>query len=139
MDFRVVASPVEVSYPYDSVSAGSPPAAGSRWLATLPSTLYVFVNVYVPVSALSPVGMVTFVPVDWYWSVYPRWVTTYALPPAYRVAEVGYPRARVSYVHEASWVPDVDVSHSPQEFTDLVRRETAAWGDFLRSARIQID
>ena len=33
----------------------------------------------------------------------------------------------------------VEVSHSPQEFTDLVRRETAAWGDFLRSARIQID
>ena len=72
-----------------------------------------FVNVYVPVSAPSPVGMVTFVPVDWYWSVYPRWVTTYALPPAYRVAEVGYPRAMVSYVHEASWVPDVEVSYSP--------------------------
>ncbi len=33
----------------------------------------------------------------------------------------------------------VDVSRSPQEFTDLVRRETAAWGEFLRSARIQID
>ena len=33
----------------------------------------------------------------------------------------------------------VDVSKSPQEFTDLVRRETAAWGEFLRSARIQID
>ncbi len=33
----------------------------------------------------------------------------------------------------------VQVSKSPQEFTDLVRRETAAWGEFLRSARIQID
>ena len=33
----------------------------------------------------------------------------------------------------------VEVSKSPQEFTDLVRRETAAWGEFLRSARIQID
>jgi len=33
----------------------------------------------------------------------------------------------------------VELSKSPQEFTDLVRRETAAWGDFLRSARIQID
>ena len=33
----------------------------------------------------------------------------------------------------------VEVSKSPQEFTDLVRKETAAWGEFLRSARIQID
>jgi tripartite-type tricarboxylate transporter receptor subunit TctC len=33
----------------------------------------------------------------------------------------------------------VEASRSPQEFTDLVRRETAAWGEFLRSARIQID
>jgi tripartite-type tricarboxylate transporter receptor subunit TctC len=33
----------------------------------------------------------------------------------------------------------VAVSRSPQEFTESVRRETAAWGDFLRSARIQID
>lgn len=33
----------------------------------------------------------------------------------------------------------VEVSKSPQEFTDLVRRETAAWGEFLRSTRIQID
>src|SRR5436190_1876460 len=33
----------------------------------------------------------------------------------------------------------VELSKSPQEFTDLVRRETAAWGEFLRSARIQID
>ena len=32
----------------------------------------------------------------------------------------------------------VEVSRSPQEFTELVRRETAAWGDFLRSARITI-
>src|SRR6266850_1912538 len=33
----------------------------------------------------------------------------------------------------------VEVSKSPQEFTDLVRRETAGWGEFLREARIQID
>jgi tripartite-type tricarboxylate transporter receptor subunit TctC len=33
----------------------------------------------------------------------------------------------------------VEVSRSPQEFTELVRRETQAWGDFLREARIQID
>ncbi len=39
----------------------------------------------------------------------------------------------------AKQMMSVEVSHSPQEFTDLVRRETAAWGDFLRSARIQID
>src|SRR5258706_10262760 len=39
----------------------------------------------------------------------------------------------------AKQMMSVEVSHSPQEFTDLVRRETAASGDFLRSARIQID
>ena len=39
----------------------------------------------------------------------------------------------------AKQMMSVEVSKSPQEFTDLVRRETAAWGDFLRSARIQID
>jgi len=33
----------------------------------------------------------------------------------------------------------VEVSKSPQEFTELVRRETASWGEFLREARIQID
>jgi tripartite-type tricarboxylate transporter receptor subunit TctC len=33
----------------------------------------------------------------------------------------------------------VEVSRSPQEFTDLVRRETQAWGEFLRETRIQID
>jgi len=33
----------------------------------------------------------------------------------------------------------VEVSKSPQEFTELVRRETQDWGDFLRSARIKID
>ncbi len=33
----------------------------------------------------------------------------------------------------------VEVSNSPQEFADLVRRETQAWGDFLRGARIKID
>ena len=39
----------------------------------------------------------------------------------------------------AKQMMSVEVSKSPQEFTDLVRRETAAWGEFLRSARIQID
>jgi len=33
----------------------------------------------------------------------------------------------------------VEVSKSPQEFTELVRRETASWGEFLREARIQIE
>jgi len=33
----------------------------------------------------------------------------------------------------------VEVSKSPQEFTDLVRRETRGWGEFLREARIKID
>jgi tripartite-type tricarboxylate transporter receptor subunit TctC len=39
----------------------------------------------------------------------------------------------------AKQMMSVDVSKSPQEFTDLVRRETQVWGDFLREARIQID
>src|SRR5882762_9315480 len=30
----------------------------------------------------------------------------------------------------------VELSKSPQEFTELVRRETASWGEFLREARI---
>ena len=33
----------------------------------------------------------------------------------------------------------VEVSRSPQEFTELVRRETQGWGSFLREARIKID
>src|SRR3954462_14957393 len=33
----------------------------------------------------------------------------------------------------------VEVSHSPQEFTELVRRETQSWGEFLREAKIKID
>jgi len=33
----------------------------------------------------------------------------------------------------------VEVSKSPQEFTEQVRRETQAWGEFLRDARIKID
>jgi tripartite-type tricarboxylate transporter receptor subunit TctC len=39
----------------------------------------------------------------------------------------------------AKQMMSVEVSKSPQEFTDLVRRETAAWGEFLREARIRID
>ncbi len=33
----------------------------------------------------------------------------------------------------------VEPSQSPQEFTDLVRRETQTWAEFLRQAKIQID
>ena len=33
----------------------------------------------------------------------------------------------------------VELSRSPQEFTEEVRRETQAWGDFLREARIKIE
>ena len=33
----------------------------------------------------------------------------------------------------------VALSASPQEFTELVRRETLGWGEFLREARIRID
>jgi tripartite-type tricarboxylate transporter receptor subunit TctC len=33
----------------------------------------------------------------------------------------------------------VELSTSPQEFTELVRRETQGWGDFLREAKIKIE
>ncbi|HEY6241514.1 MAG TPA: tripartite tricarboxylate transporter substrate binding protein [Burkholderiales bacterium] len=33
----------------------------------------------------------------------------------------------------------VELSKSPQEFTDLVRKETQGWGDFLREAKIKIE
>jgi tripartite-type tricarboxylate transporter receptor subunit TctC len=33
----------------------------------------------------------------------------------------------------------VEVSKSPQEFTDLVRRETQGWGEFLREAKIKVE
>ena len=33
----------------------------------------------------------------------------------------------------------VDVSKSPQDFTEQVRRETQAWAEFLRGARIKLD
>jgi tripartite-type tricarboxylate transporter receptor subunit TctC len=39
----------------------------------------------------------------------------------------------------AKQMMSVELSKSPQEFTELVRRETQDWGDFLRSARIKID
>jgi tripartite-type tricarboxylate transporter receptor subunit TctC len=39
----------------------------------------------------------------------------------------------------AKQMMSVDVSKSPQEFTEQVRRETQAWGEFLRDARIKID
>jgi tripartite-type tricarboxylate transporter receptor subunit TctC len=39
----------------------------------------------------------------------------------------------------AKQMMSVEVSKSPQEFSEQVRRETLAWGDFLRAARIKID
>jgi tripartite-type tricarboxylate transporter receptor subunit TctC len=33
----------------------------------------------------------------------------------------------------------VEVSPSPAEFTAQVRRETQAWGDFVREAKIRVD
>ena len=39
----------------------------------------------------------------------------------------------------AKQMMSVDVSKTPQEFTEQVRRETQAWGEFLREARIKID
>jgi tripartite-type tricarboxylate transporter receptor subunit TctC len=33
----------------------------------------------------------------------------------------------------------VELSKSPQEFTELVRKETQEWGEFLRTARIKIE
>jgi tripartite-type tricarboxylate transporter receptor subunit TctC len=39
----------------------------------------------------------------------------------------------------AKQMMSVEVSKSPQEFTELVRRETQAWGEFLREARIKIE
>ena len=39
----------------------------------------------------------------------------------------------------AKQMMSVEVSKSPQEFTDLVRRETLGWGEFLREARIKIE
>jgi len=39
----------------------------------------------------------------------------------------------------AKQMMSVELSKSPQEFTELVRRETQDWGDFLRSTRIKLD
>jgi tripartite-type tricarboxylate transporter receptor subunit TctC len=33
----------------------------------------------------------------------------------------------------------VELSRSPQEFTELVRKETQGWGEFLRTANIKIE
>jgi tripartite-type tricarboxylate transporter receptor subunit TctC len=33
----------------------------------------------------------------------------------------------------------VNVSRSPQEFTDLVRKETLGWGEFVREAKIKVE
>ena len=39
----------------------------------------------------------------------------------------------------AKQMMSVEVSKSPQEFSDEVRRETQAWGEFLREAKIKIE
>jgi tripartite-type tricarboxylate transporter receptor subunit TctC len=39
----------------------------------------------------------------------------------------------------AKQMMSVEVSKSPQEFTEVVRRETASWGEFLREARIKLE
>ena len=39
----------------------------------------------------------------------------------------------------AKQMMNVELSRSPQEFTELVRRETLAWGDFLREAKITLE
>jgi tripartite-type tricarboxylate transporter receptor subunit TctC len=39
----------------------------------------------------------------------------------------------------AKQMMSVEVSKSPQEFTEQVHRETQAWGEFLRGARIKLD
>lgn len=39
----------------------------------------------------------------------------------------------------AKQMMSVELSKSPQEFTELVRRETQSWGDFLREAKIKIE
>ena len=33
----------------------------------------------------------------------------------------------------------VEVSKSPQDFTEQVRKETEAWGTFLREAKIKVE
>jgi tripartite-type tricarboxylate transporter receptor subunit TctC len=39
----------------------------------------------------------------------------------------------------AKQMMSVAVSRSPEDFSELVRKETQAWGDFLREAKIKID
>jgi tripartite-type tricarboxylate transporter receptor subunit TctC len=39
----------------------------------------------------------------------------------------------------AKQMMSVEVSKSPQDFGELVRRETRGWGDFLREARLKLD
>jgi tripartite-type tricarboxylate transporter receptor subunit TctC len=39
----------------------------------------------------------------------------------------------------AKQMMSVEVSASPQEFTELVRKETQAWGEFLRTANIKVE
>jgi len=39
----------------------------------------------------------------------------------------------------AKQMMSVELSKSPEEFNELVRKETAGWGEFLRQARIKIE
>jgi len=39
----------------------------------------------------------------------------------------------------AKQMMSVELSKSPTEFTELVRKETRDWGEFLRGARIKLD
>jgi tripartite-type tricarboxylate transporter receptor subunit TctC len=52
------------------------------------------------------------------------------------VSALGRPEQKEALARQ---MMSVELSKSPQEFTELVRRETQAWGDFLRDARIKID
>jgi tripartite-type tricarboxylate transporter receptor subunit TctC len=52
------------------------------------------------------------------------------------VSALGRPEQKETLARQ---MMSVELSKSPQEFTELVRRETQAWGDFLRDARIKID
>lgn len=47
--------------------------------------------------------------------------------------------AQEPYPARPEQMMSVEVSKSPQEFTERVRRETQSWGEFLRDAGIKID
>jgi tripartite-type tricarboxylate transporter receptor subunit TctC len=39
----------------------------------------------------------------------------------------------------AKQMMSVELSNSPQDFTELVRKETQSWGEFLREAKIKVE